>query len=157
MPIPSAASKDRNSPRPDTADNGSVLLPQHQADLRRSGLSADTIAAAGFISVTDPQQVRRLLGWQGGGHDLGACLLVPFRSADGTPIPPEVFCRLKPDRPLTSSSNGRARKYESPRGKGLRAYFPPGSINALADPAVALLVVEGEKKSLKASQEGFPC
>src|SRR5262249_33513101 len=38
-----------------------------------------------------------------------------------------------------------------------RAYFPPGTIAALKDPSAPLVITEGEKKSAKADQEGFPC
>ena len=36
-------------------------------------------------------------------------------------------------------------------------YFPPGTLSALKDPTQPLLITEGEKKALKADQEGFPC
>src|SRR5262249_36510525 len=67
------------------------------------------------------------------------------------------YVRLKPDRPRLSKKDGKPVKYESPKGSGNRAFFPTGTIPALADPSIGLLIVEGEKKSLAANQHGFPC
>ena len=39
-----------------------VLFPEHQADLEKSGLSTDTITAAGIYSVT-AADLKRILGW----------------------------------------------------------------------------------------------
>jgi putative DNA primase/helicase len=36
-------------------------------------------------------------------------------------------------------------------------YFPPGTLGALKDPRISLVMTEGEKKAAKADQEGFPC
>src|SRR5262245_47967606 len=48
-------------------------------------------------------------------------------------------------------------KYESPGQTPCRAYLPPGTRAALADPSVMLLVTKGEKKAACADQSGFPC
>lgn len=125
------------------------LLPQHLLDLRRSGLSDDTIRANGFRSEDDPREVARLLNWNGAARKLGAVLVIPFAGAGG-------FCRVKPDNPLTRK-DGKAAKYETPRGASNRAYFPAGVRTAAAEPGVGLLLTEGEKKAAKATQEGFPC
>ena len=131
------------------------LSPQHVADLERSGLSAGQIAAAGLYSESDPASLNTLLGWKGGADRLGPCLVIPFVGSDGTPT---GYARLKPDRPRPAGESGRAVKYESPKGQPNRAYFPPGTRGAgLADPAVPLVITEGEKKSLRADQDGFPC
>jgi putative DNA primase/helicase len=79
--------------------------------------------------------------------------MIPYRDAQGSDT---GNIRLKPDKPLVND-DGRERKYEAPKLRPSRAYFPPGTITALADPTAPLLVTEGEKKALKAEQEGFPC
>jgi hypothetical protein len=130
------------------------LLPRHRNELYGSGLSDDQIDACGFYSVETPTPLRTILNWTGSGsveQHLPA-LAIPFRQADGSF---NGFTRLKPNRPRVK--DGRLVKYESPVNAGNRAYLPPGTIAALADPGTALLVTEGEKKAAKADQEGFPC
>src|SRR5262245_17218140 len=132
--------------------NGTVphaLAPQHVLDLRRSGLTDETVEAAGLYTVTDPAEVARLLNWTGGGEKLGACLAFPFRAPDGQS---SGYVRLKPDRPRANGG-----KYETAKGSANRAFFPPRTWPVLADAGQALLVTEGEKKSLAADQAGLPC
>jgi hypothetical protein len=87
---------------------------------------------------------------------LGPCLVIPYFTADGTAT---GYHRLKPDRPRPDQTNGKAIKYEAPKGMSPLAYFPSGGVTAeaLPDPQAALLITEGEKKALKADQEGFAC
>ena len=129
-----------------------VLLPQHLADLRRSGLSDETIAAAGLYSIDDPQEAARILSWGRPAEWLEACLVYPFPDVQGRM---SGFARLKPDQPR--AERGKAVKYEQPRGAPPRAYFPPGVIAAIAEPGQTIGIVEGEKKALAAYQAGFPC
>jgi hypothetical protein len=148
--------------------NRSPLLAQHLADLRKSGLTDETVAASGVYSEGDPRRVKELLGGYLGiraAAALGPCLAFPFLDPDGKPMTwlpegagggaaPRPFVRLKPDRPR--SRNGRVVKYESPWKGGNRLYLPPGVGPALADPARPLVIVEGEKKALAGTQEGVP-
>jgi putative DNA primase/helicase len=131
-----------------------TLLPQHLADLKKSGLSDDTVAACRFRSVADAAEAGRILGWKRPPSGMGSFLAIPFFGPDGKP---NCFTRLKPDKPRTSKKDGKPVKYESPLGAGNRAYFPPGTVAALADPTVPLLLTEGEKKAAAADQNGFPC
>lgn len=128
------------------------LAANHLDDLRKSGLTDDTIRAAALRTIDDPAEVGRLLCWRGPARDLGPCLAFPFAAADGSPRP---FVRLKPSTPR--EREGKPVKYESPIGKGNLAYFPPGTRAALADPSRRLLLTEGEKKALAADQAGIPC
>jgi putative DNA primase/helicase len=132
----------------------SNLLPQHLTDLRRSGLSDETVAACRFRSETDPVAVAGLLNWKTPAVGLGPCLVIPFADADGNV---NGYARVKPDRPRARKQDGKPQKYEAPYRKPNRAYFPPGTRAALADASVPLLVTEGEKKAVKADQEGFAC
>jgi hypothetical protein len=138
------------------AANGkpTLLLPRHHSDLRRSGLCDEQIRRCGFHSLQSLASVQKALRWARYNGDLGDCLAIPFVDADGRPT---GYCRLKPDRPRKSKDNGKPIKYESPKGAGNLPYFPPGTLAALQDVSRSLIVTEGEKKSAKADQEGFPC
>ncbi len=144
------------------------LLPQHLADLQKSGLRDEIIAASRIFSESDPERVRAFLGGYLStktARALGACLAFPFLDADGklvTWLPPEgsspggprPFVRFKPDKPR--KRDGKTVKYESPLGSGNRVYFPPGIGAAVVDPTKELVIVEGEKKALAGTQDGFP-
>ena len=130
------------------------LTPRHLADLRASGLSDQQIAACGFHSLQATASVQKALAWKRYNGELGDCLCIPFVDATGKP---SGYVRLKPDRPRKGKEDGKAIKYESPKGASNRAYFPPGTLAAIADPSAAIVMTEGEKKAAKADQEGFPC
>lgn len=134
------------------SDRPNDMDPDHLADLYRSGLTDATIQAAGLYTECDPAVIGKLLAWKGPAYALGRCLAFPYRDAAGNI---NGYCRVKPSRPRTKDS--KAVKYESPKGKSNRAYFPPGTIAALTDSIVPLLVTEGEKKALAADQHGLPC
>lgn len=132
-------------------DDRPPLLDRHAAELRASGLSDAQARAAGVYSETDPAAVAALLNWKHPAVALGPCLCFPFPAAAGE----APYATVKPDRPRTKGD--KPVKYESPAGRPLRAYVPPGTRAALADPSAPLVVTEGVKKALKADQEGFPC
>jgi hypothetical protein len=137
----------------ESTEASASLLPQHVTDLRKSGLTDATIRACGFQSLTDPEQVRQVLGWNPPYRgELGPCLAIPFRDVEGNALD---YFRLKPDRPRRKA--GKLVKYESPKGSSSPPYFPPGTLDALKDPTQALVIVEGEKKAAKADQEGLCC
>ncbi|MBN9520685.1 DUF3854 domain-containing protein [bacterium] len=149
-------------------DNPASLTPDHRADLEKSGLTPETIAAAGLHSILDGSRIRELLGdylSRTTANKMGACLAFPYFDAAGEPMTftggdgtLHPFVRLKPSVPRTDRQNkGRKIKYESPAAAPCRAYLPPGTRAALADPTIALLITEGEKKTLCADQHGFPC
>lgn len=145
------------------------LSSKHLADLRMSGLSDETIAAAGLYTEAEGDQVRDLLGgWLSvkNARKLGACLAFPYFGPAGEPMAyadkdgrSHTFVRLKPDNPRDNKKEkGKKIKYEGPVGTPTRAYFPPGTrAPVLDDPAVELVVTEGEKKSLCADQHGIRC
>jgi hypothetical protein len=117
-------------------------------------LSDSQILACGFHSLRTASAIQKALCWKRYEGTLGECLCIPFADHAGKPI---GYSRLKPDRPRKSSEDGKPIKYESPKGSSNRAYFPPATRTALALPSAPLIVTEGEKKSAKADQEGFPC
>jgi putative DNA primase/helicase len=123
-------------------------------DLHRSGLSDDQINRCRFYSLQTTESVQKVLRWRRYDGKLGNCLAIPFVTANGED---SGYCRLKPDWPRKSKEDGKPIKYESPKGSNNRAYFPPDTLAVLHDPSKPLLITEGEKKSAKADQEGFPC
>jgi hypothetical protein len=131
------------------------LLTSHLADLRRSGLSDRQIVRCGFHSLEAPASIKKALRWKvynvTDGH--GSCLAIPFVDINGKATD---FVRLKPDRPR-QDKEGKPIRYESPKGLGTRAFFPPDTLPVLKDPTIPLLITEGEKKAAKADREGFPC
>lgn len=132
------------------------LLENHLQDLRASGLSDEQVKNAGLYSESDPERIAKLLNWKGGAEKLGPCLVIPYLGVDGQPT---GYHRLKPDHPrkiAKASGEVRAIKYEAPVGEPNRAYFPPGTVEAIRDPSRMLIITEGEKKALKADQEGLP-
>ena len=134
--------------------NGAIfpknIFPHHLRDLRRSGLSDETIAAAGIHSEDRPDRLQTLLGWNVP-KKIAPAMVIPFQGPDGS----NGYVRIKPDTPRTS--RGKPVKYESPRDRPNEIYIPPRTLDVIDDPAIGLIITEGEKKSLKADQEGFRC
>lgn len=127
------------------------LLPHHLAELRRSGLSDATIKAAGIRSETKPERIAALLDCRKFPAKCAPAIVFQFRDAEGR----NGYARCKPDHPR--QSGGKPVKYESPRGRPNEIYLPPGVAELLPQQGGELLLTEGEKKSLAATQEGFPC
>lgn len=112
------------------------LEKKHLADLSERGLSTRTIRDNSFESVPDG-------------------ILIPYRELTG-----EINCasRIRLIPPWDDKrGEGKKQKYRQPRGSAVRAYFPKGAIEAINTPRATLCITEGEFKSVKATQEGFPC
>jgi hypothetical protein len=126
-------------------DQGRVpeLLKCHRDDLYASGLSDATILRAAFYAAT-AAATHALLGYRA-----GPGLVIPYPELNGD----GPYARVKLDR---TPADGK--RYRSPKGRGNRLYVP-----ALLDPCVLadvtapLWITEGEKKALKAAQEGLAC
>ncbi len=123
------------------------LHPEHLADLRHSGLSDETIAQAGIRSLA-PAEFPRFLG-PSLAAKIESCYLIPYPEADG-------FYRVKLFPPIPDK-DGHTVRYYQPAGTAPRLYLSPRARAALADPAIPLSITEGEKKGLKADQEGLAC
>lgn len=126
------------------------ILPHHLADLRKSGLTDATIRAAGIYSEVSVPKLAAVLDWPKYRPSMGPALVIPFTDTEGR----NGYCRVKPDRPRTS--RGKPVKYESPHGQPNQVYLPPGVAEVLGTNQ-ELLITEGEKKALAATQAGFPC
>jgi hypothetical protein len=128
------------------------LLPHHYKQLQASGLSDETIEAAGIHSETNVQRAAHLLGWRSAPKRTCPAIVIPYPGREG----PSDYYRLKPDLPR-KDRNQKDIKYESPKGRANRPYYPPKTLAAIDDPLQELLITEGEKKALAADQHGFPC
>ena len=127
------------------------LIDEHRAQLHASGIDDAMIEAAGLHTVRDGE-IAEILGWQPRAFSWGSGLAIPFSEADGGQ---NGYARVRMDHPR--EIKGKPARYESPKGKMNRAYFPPGIHGVLSNPAVPLLIVEGEKKALAAQANGFNC
>ena len=130
------------------------LHPHHKRELcEGSGLTEETIRNAGIYSETNANRLKTLLNWPQMKARAACGIVFRFRDVAGDL---NGYSRFKPDNPR-KDNKGKSIKYESPRGIPNRVYIPHGTVAAIPDPTVQLLLTEGEKKSLKADQEGFPC
>ena len=123
-----------------------TLAPHHLADLQRSGLSDDTIAQAG-IQTVPPRNIRKRLGFDF--SDLDSMYEIPYPNRDG-------FSRFR----CFPAENKKIAKYLQPKDSGCHLYVPPQIVKKLAghvNPNEPTYITEGEKKALKASQEGLNC
>lgn len=126
------------------------IWERHLKELRDSGISLKTAIKNGVRSVNG-KEARKLLKRR---RDIGAGLLFPYpykgRFLEG------VF-NFKPDMPLPAREKGKKpRKYVRPIGQGCRLYAPKAVWEVIRNLGVDLFITEGEKKSLKGTQEGFP-
>ena len=122
------------------------LHPDHLADLRRSGLSDETIVTLGIYSAR-PQDIPQLIGWNP--SEVTSALVLPYPGEDG-------FYRVKVF-PSFTKRDGHTVKYLQRPGTGVQLYNPPLAAKVLKDPSKPLGWTEGEKKAAKACQEGVPC
>jgi putative DNA primase/helicase len=126
-----------------SAKQTAELHPDDLADLKRSGLSDETIAAMGCFSV-DTETIRHLTGVtkvDSPGY------FIPYAGiVDQTGEP---YGRYRLRQPVEKM------RYVAGRGDDPQLYIPP----ALADlpPSDLMVVTEGEKKANKAAQEGIHC
>ena len=127
---------------------GAVLLPEHRADFKRSGLSASTIEMSGAYSLTQ-LEAKRLLEFDPGS---GGWVL-PYPHREGLPDTID----FKPDTPFMGN-DGKSRKYLKPINSLNRIYIPPTlPMERLQSKRETLVITEGAKKALKAVQEGVIC
>jgi len=142
------------------------MHPEHLKDLRKSGLTDETIAKLGIYSEDRPEEIDRLLNRSVGftaQNQLGSCLVIPYPGFDYArirPLWPRRVGELEVVRDVhgevdASKDNRKVVKYESPVNCGLRIYdgraVYPGSPNYKR-----VYVVEGEKKAALMNQEGLP-
>jgi len=132
------------------------LHPEALEDLRRSGLSDATIAEAGLYTPA-PGDLPRLLSARLVAQ-VRHVLVFPYDGAGpgGAWRRDDEFVRCKLFPPA-SDGQGHTIRYFQRAGTPPRLYIPPRARAALTDPTAPLLITEGEKKALKANQEGLAC
>jgi hypothetical protein len=132
------------------------LHPEALEDLRRSGLSDATIAEAGLYTPA-PGDLPRLLSARLV-DQVRHVLVFPYDEIGhgGLWRRAEDFVRCKLFPPV-SDGQGHTIRYYQRGGTPPRLYIPVRARATLADPSVPLLIAEGEKKALKANQEGLGC
>jgi putative DNA primase/helicase len=120
------------------------LNPEHLGDLRKSRLSNETIEAAG-IKTVPPDEITEKLGFT----------ISNIESMYEIPYPGTDFRRYKVF--YSDDSYKERPKYLQCKGSGNRLYIPHKVRAILKDTSIPLYVTEGEKKALKACQEGLFC
>lgn len=119
------------------------LHPLHYADLQKSGLSDETITLAG-IQTVPPRHIRKRLGFDF--PDLDSMYEIPYPGCDG-------FSRFR----CFPAEGKKVARYFQKKDTGNHLYIPATVASILSDPATTLYIAEGEKKALKACQEGLAC
>jgi hypothetical protein len=132
------------------------LHPEALEDLRKSGLDDATIAAAGLYTPA-PGDLPRFLSARLA-DQVKHILVFPYDGAsrDGLWRQEGEFVRCKLFPPVPDGQGHTMRYYQRP-GTPPRLYIPARARAALTDHTAPLLITEGEKKALKADQEGLAC
>jgi putative DNA primase/helicase len=125
------------------------LASNHLDDLRRSGLSEETIARWGCYSILERSEIRSL----GFGHVEPPAMALPILPPDRIE-PDATDVMLKPDSPRTDK-RGHAAKYEARPNSRNRIHAPLAIRDKLSDVSVPLIITEGQKKSEKGAQAGI--
>lgn len=133
-----------------TAAHPLSRFPIFVKDCEKSGLTVETIQEAGLYVEDDHLKLGMLLNFKYP-KARGPALVFTFRDLDGNL---NGHKRVKVAVP-GKDRNGKTVKYLSPKGSGNRAYFPKRTTKLLAEASVEIVIVEGEKKALMCSQEGF--
>jgi len=122
--------------------NSLALHPEHLADLRQSGLTPETIQAAGIYSVP-PDEIGQGKNRKGLPEGVVSALAFPYAGHDG-------FERYKVW--WEEGKQDKAPRYLQKTGTPNHLYSPPG-VDLAGDSL--LILTEGEKKVLALSQAGF--
>jgi len=143
----------RESLAANNIDGLPILAGTHLEKLWACGLTAETIREAGIWSVTDVDDIARILNRKKVPRAWGPCLVIPYYNEEGA----VVFSRVRPNNPPITAKTGKSQKYIQPSGMPTRPYIPRPVRATLADARARLLITEGEFKALAATQFGFPC
>lgn len=131
--------------------NNLFLAPDHFQDLKRSELSDDTIKKAGIKSVS-PDQINEM-GFNMPG--LASMYEIPF---DDNYSRFRVFYKSGEELYKHGPDKGKKKpKYLARKDSGNRLYIPASAKSILNKVSIPLEITEGEKKALKACQEGLHC
>lgn len=126
------------------------LHPEHVADLRKSGLTDETIRAQKIRSVP-PAMINPLVGFDT--PKVVSAYVIPYADPAGGWMP---HVRMKIFPSLTEGAGGSTVKYLQPAGSSTRIFFPVTTLAAVLSSTEPLWCVEGEKKALAVAQHGLP-
>lgn len=96
-----------------------------------------------------PVELTRFLGADS--PNIESALAFPYFDADGNR---NGFTRIK-IFPALTDTNGHTIKYLQKKGSTPHLYMLPAIVDKLADPKIPLYIVEGEKKTAKAVEDGL--
>ncbi len=130
--------------------DGSDLHLDHLADLRKSGLTDETIQSQKIPTVMLSSIFDHLLAFQVPAG-VTSMYVIPFFGVHGRVID---HVRVKVFPAITTATG--TIKYLQPRRSGVRIYFPVATLDAVLHSHRSLYIVEGEKKSLAVAQLGLP-
>src|SRR4051794_23415447 len=116
-----------------------TLLAQHKKLIDASAINDGVAEARGYRSVSTKSELRSL-GFSDAQQRVPA-LLAPIFDVRGE----IVSYHLRPDEPRVK--DGRALKYETPRGSRMAVDVPPSIRAKLGDPGVPLWITEGVRKA----------
>ena len=123
--------------------------PGHLADLRKSGLSDETILNHGIKSIP-PRDINKIFGYE-----------THAKSMYEIPYPRTDYSRFKmfyDEADKFNPKTGEERpKYLAKKDSGNRLYIPIKVRPILKNLSTPIYLSEGEKKSLQACQEGLCC
>ncbi len=128
----------------------SKLLPQHEAMLTASAVSADVAAERGYRSITTKAELKRL-GYSDQQQGVPT-LLVPIHGVSGG----IVLHHHRPDQPRVDK-RGKIVKYEFPAGSRMAVDVHPRLLGRIRESRVPLFITEGVKKADAAVGLGLCC
>jgi Domain of unknown function (DUF3854) len=128
-------------------DAEATLHPHHLSDLRKSGLTDETIALQNIRTVPR-HMMDQLLGFRP--PTVEHAYLIPFFDVRRT-LMPHIRMKVFPTIKTTTGTI----KYLQPRASGVRIYFPLATLQAVVAGTADLYVCEGEKKSAFLAQLGL--
>lgn len=125
------------------------LHTDHYADLRKSGLTDQTIEQAAIKSLR-PDEIAKVPGCNH--RFIKSMYEIPYPGCNG-------FSRYRVfyKDGYTLTNGKKPAKYLQNEGSGNHLYIPESINTILKDAAVPIYITEGEKKALKACQEGLNC
>lgn len=125
------------------------LSNEHYEDLRKSGLSDETILESGIKSLR-PADIDKTIGYP-----------THAKSAYEIPYPETDHCRYRmfygEEDKFDPRTGDERPKYRCKKDLGNHLYIPHKARPILNDLSIPLCISEGEKKTLKACQEGLYC
>jgi len=122
-----------------------LLHPDHLANLKASGLTDKTIAEVNIKSLS-PDEIAEIFSKKKASQ-LQSAMLFEYPDTDH-------FYRIKLFPPLIDHE-GHKQKYHQNANTRPYLYIPPSVKTLLSNPSKPLGIVEGEKKTLRANQEGI--